>query len=62
MCIPDNVRNVCVRDPGLRIGHILLSPSLLDRLVDAEVDRHMRGREKTSNRAPLWIELGAASL
>jgi len=28
---------------GLRIGHILLSPALAERLVEAGVDREVRG-------------------
>ena len=43
--------------PGLRIDHLLLSPTLAERLVDAQVDRHVRGWEKTSDHAPVWIEL-----
>ena len=42
---------------GLRIDHLLLSPELSDRLMDAQVDRHVRGWEKTSDHAPVWIEL-----
>jgi exodeoxyribonuclease-3 len=26
-------------------------------LVDAQVDRHVRGWEKTSDHAPVWVEL-----
>jgi len=43
--------------PGLRIDHLLLSPSLAKRLVDAQVGRHVRGWEKTSDHAPVWIQL-----
>lgn len=45
------------RDHGFRIDHLLLSPLLADRLVDAGVDRVHRGREKASDHAPTWIEL-----
>jgi exodeoxyribonuclease III len=45
------------RDAGLRLDHILLSPSLVDRLRAASVDRGMRGREDASDHAPVWIEL-----
>ncbi len=49
-------RSDCLRR-DLRIDHLLLSPALADRLVDAQVDRHVRGWEKTSDHAPVWIEL-----
>ncbi|NML07984.1 exodeoxyribonuclease III [Sphingomonas sp. G-3-2-10] len=53
----DYFRNAYTRDAGLRIDHLLLSPALAGRLVDAQVDRHVRGWEKTSDHAPVWIEL-----
>jgi exodeoxyribonuclease III len=53
----DYFRNAYQRDAGLRIDHLLLSPSLRSRLVDAQVDRHVRGWEKTSDHAPVWIAL-----
>lgn len=53
----DYFRNAFARDAGLRIDHLLLSPVLSDRLVRAEVDSHVRGWEKTSDHAPVWIEL-----
>ncbi len=54
----DYFRNAYARDAGLRIDHLLLSPALAGRLVDAQVDRAVRGWEKTSDHAPVWIELG----
>ena len=51
------MRNRWPRDAGLRIDHLLLSPSIADRLVAAEVDREVRGREKASDHAPAWVEL-----
>jgi exodeoxyribonuclease-3 len=36
---------------------ILLSEPLSARLADARVDRHVRGWERTSHHAPVWIEL-----
>ncbi|MHB9880156.1 exodeoxyribonuclease III [Pacificimonas sp. ICDLI1SI03] len=50
-------RDAFARDAGLRIDHLLLSPSLADRLVDAQVDRHVRGWEKASDHAPTWIDI-----
>lgn len=53
----DYFRNGFSRDAGLRIDHLLLSPSLRNRLREAEVDRHVRGWAKTSDHAPVWIQL-----
>ena len=53
----DYFRNAFARDAGLRIDHFLLSPKLSKRLVAAEVDSFVRGWEKTSDHAPVWIEL-----
>jgi len=53
----DYFRNAYGRDAGLRIDHLLLSPSIADRLEAAGVDRQVRGWEKASDHAPTWIEL-----
>lgn len=53
----DYFRNAYGRNAGLRIDHFLLSKKLTKRLVDAGVDRQVRGWEKTSDHAPVWIEL-----
>lgn len=53
----DYFRNAYARDAGLRIDHFLLSPKLSNRLLNAGVDRNVRGWEKTSDHAPVWIEL-----
>jgi exodeoxyribonuclease-3 len=53
----DYFRNAFARNAGLRIDHFLLSPPLAGRLKKAEVDRHVRGWEKSSDHAPVWIEL-----
>ncbi len=45
------------RDSGFRIDHLLLSPELADRLVDAGVDKDHRGREKASDHAATWVVL-----
>lgn len=54
----DYLRNNWHRDAGLRIDHLLVSPSLSERLVGAGVYREVRGREKASDHAPVWIKLG----
>ena len=56
----DYFRNAWARNAGLRIDHLLLSPSIVDRLVAADVDRQVRSWEKASDHAPTWIELGDA--
>jgi exodeoxyribonuclease III len=53
----DYFRNAFGRDAGLRIDHLLLNPALAPRLVDAGVDRNVRGWEKASDHAPTWVEL-----
>jgi len=53
----DYFRNAFARDAGLRIDHLLLSPAVTGRLIAAGVDRHVRGWEKSSDHAPVWIEL-----
>jgi exodeoxyribonuclease-3 len=55
----DYFRNHWPRDAGLRIDHLLLSPDLASRLVDAGVDRWVRGEQKPSDHAPTWIELAS---
>jgi exodeoxyribonuclease-3 len=53
----DYFRNAFARDAGLRIDHLLLSAALAPRLEKAEVDREVRSWIKTSDHAPVWIEL-----
>lgn len=50
-------RNRWQRDAGMRIDHILLSRSPKPQLLDAGVDRAVRGMEATSDHAPVWIAL-----
>jgi len=54
-------RNAFARDAGLRIDHLMLSPSVASRLVAAGVDRDVRARERSSDHAPVWIELADAN-
>jgi len=53
----DYFRDAYGRDAGLRIDHLLLSPSVASRLTGAGVDREVRGWEKASDHAPTWVEL-----
>ncbi|WP_304273897.1 exodeoxyribonuclease III [Caulobacter segnis] len=45
------------KDKGLRIDHLLLPPDLAEDLIDAGVDRWVRGLDGASDHAPAWIEL-----
>ena len=51
------LRNAFNRDAGLRIDHLLLNPAAARRLKRCEVDKAPRGWEKTSDHAPVWVEL-----
>jgi len=53
----DYFRNAFERNAGLRIDHFLLSEALLPRLKEAQVDKFARGWEKSSDHAPVWIEI-----
>lgn len=53
----DYFRNAFARNAGIRMDHILISPQLTNRLHAANVDKHVRGWDKTSDHAPAWIEL-----
>ncbi|WP_413873659.1 exodeoxyribonuclease III [Albidovulum sp.] len=47
------------RNNGIRIDHLLLSPQAADLLVDAGIDRAVRGGDKPSDHVPVWIDLDA---
>lgn len=53
----DYFRNAYSRDAGIRIDHLLISPVLLPRLRKGGVHRNVRGWEKSSDHAPVWIEI-----
>lgn len=53
----DYFRNAFSRDAGIRMDHFLLSPDLKKKLIAGGVDREVRGWEKTSDHAPVWIEV-----
>jgi exodeoxyribonuclease III len=57
----DYFRDAFVRDDGLRIDHLLLSPALAGRLAAAGVDRAPRGWDKPSDHAPAWVEIADTS-
>ncbi|MEQ3750448.1 MAG: exodeoxyribonuclease III [Celeribacter sp.] len=47
------------RNNGIRIDHLLLSPQAADLLLDCQIDKDIRDREKPSDHVPIWIELDA---
>ena len=53
----DYFRNAFPRDAGLRIDHLLLNKPAAKRLKSAGVDRSVRSWERTSDHAPVWIDL-----
>jgi exodeoxyribonuclease-3 len=48
------------KNDGIRIDHLLLSPQAADRLVDAGIDRHVRGWDKPSDHVPVYVDLDIA--
>jgi exodeoxyribonuclease-3 len=48
------------KDNGIRIDHLLLSPQAADCLVDAGVDRHVRGWDGPSDHVPVYVDLDIA--
>src|SRR6185503_15619066 len=57
----DYMRKRWERDAGLRLDQILLSNELAGRLVAADVDRDVRGKDNASDHAPVWAELREAA-
>ena len=53
----DYFRNAFGRNAGLRIDHFLLSPDLAGKLKAGGVNKDVRGWEKSSDHAPVWIDL-----
>ena len=53
----DYERDRWTANKGMRLDHFLLSPTMCARLVDAGVDRGVRGEENASDHAPAWIVL-----
>jgi len=53
----DYLMNRWPRDAGLRLDHLLLSPEAAKLLVDAGVDKDVRGKDGASDHAPAWVML-----
>lgn len=45
------------KDNGVRIDHLLLSPTAADKLVKCDVDRTPRAKERPSDHTPIWCEI-----
>jgi exodeoxyribonuclease-3 len=48
------------KNDGIRIDHLLLSPQAADRLLDAGIDRQVRGWDKPSDHVPVFVDLDIA--
>lgn len=53
----DYFRKAWERNAGLRIDHFLLNKMMVSRLKSGGVDKYVRGWEKASDHAPVWIEV-----
>ena len=45
------------KDNGIRIDFFLISPEIVDTLIDVGIDKRPRGQEKPSDHTPIWIEI-----
>ena len=45
------------KDNGIRIDFLLISPEVVDILLDAGIDKTLRGEDKPSDHTPVWIEI-----
>jgi exodeoxyribonuclease-3 len=48
-----------MKDRGIRIDHLLLSPQAADQLGGAGIDREVRGWERPSDHVPVWCLLNS---
>jgi exodeoxyribonuclease III len=53
----DYLRQAWQRNAGLRLDHILVSPSLAPRITGAGVDTWVRGMPHASDHAPVWMTI-----
>jgi exodeoxyribonuclease-3 len=53
----DYFRQHWEKNAGLRIDHLLLNPPLRAQLVEAGVDKWVRGQPGASDHAPTWVRL-----
>jgi exodeoxyribonuclease-3 len=52
------IRRRWENDKGLRLDHLLLSPTLAERLEATGIDKWARGEDGASDHAPTWVDLG----
>ena len=45
------------RNNGILIDHILMTPQCADRMVEAGIEKDLRGRDKPSDHVPVWVDL-----
>ncbi|MAI58462.1 MAG: exodeoxyribonuclease III [Rhodobacteraceae bacterium] len=45
------------RNDGIRIDHILMTPSCADLMLECHIDKHMRDRDRPSDHVPIWVRL-----
>ncbi len=55
------LRDGWARNAGWRLDHLLLSPAVAGWMVDAGVDRAVRGEDQASDHAPAWVSLKVPS-
>ena len=53
----DYFRQHWEKNSGWRIDHLLLNPAVKPRLLEAGVDRWVRGQPNASDHAPTWVRL-----
>lgn len=53
----DYFRQHWAKNAGLRIDHLLLNPAIQPKIVNAGVDKWVRGQTSASDHAPVWIEV-----
>lgn len=53
----DYQRGAWQKDNGIRIDHLLLSPSAADMMAMVGIDKGPRGQEKPSDHTPIWVDL-----
>jgi exodeoxyribonuclease-3 len=58
----DYFRDHWPRNAGMRLDHILLSPSLASGLTEAGVDRAVRADAGASDHAPAWVTVDPPSI
>ena len=49
--------NAFRRNLGMRIDHILLTPDLMRKTTQYQIDKNARATERPSDHAPVWVEI-----